>query len=57
VLTQRAVPASEIDPAVVREQMYAAQSRAATTPETLALRQRVVEQSRAQLRVARRTLA
>jgi F-type H+-transporting ATPase subunit epsilon len=57
VLTQRAMPASEIDPAVVREQMYAAQSRAATTPETLALRQRVVEQSRAQLRVARRTLA
>lgn len=53
VLTQRAIPASQIDEAVVKEQLYSAQSRAATTPELLALRQRSVEQSRAQLRVAR----
>jgi F-type H+-transporting ATPase subunit epsilon len=54
VLTQRAVPAGQIDQAVVQEQLYFAQSRAATTPEALAARQRSVEQSRAQLRVARR---
>jgi F-type H+-transporting ATPase subunit epsilon len=54
VLTQRAVPAAEIDEAVAREQLASAQSRAATTPEALAVRDRVSEQSRAQLRVARR---
>jgi len=54
VLTQRAVPAGQIDEAVVQEQLYFAQARAATTPEALASRQRSVEQSRAQLRVARR---
>ena len=54
VLTPRAVPASEIDAAVVQEQLYSAQSRAAASPELAALRDRAVEQSRAQLRVARR---
>jgi F-type H+-transporting ATPase subunit epsilon len=54
VLTNRAVPANDIDVAVVQEQLYAAQSRAATTPETMAIRDRSVEQSRGQLRVARR---
>jgi F-type H+-transporting ATPase subunit epsilon len=53
VLTHRAVPANQIDEAVVREQLYSAQARAATSPELLAIRQRSVEQSRAQLRVAR----
>ena len=54
VLTGRAVPAVEIDAAVVQEQLYTAQSGAAHTPEATAVRQRVVEQCRAQLRVARR---
>jgi F-type H+-transporting ATPase subunit epsilon len=54
VLTPRAAPASEIDPAVVQEQLDSAQSRAATSPELAALRDRTVQQSRAQLRVARR---
>jgi F-type H+-transporting ATPase subunit epsilon len=54
VLTPRAVPASEIDPAVVQEQLYSSQSRAANSPELAALRDRTVQQSRAQLRVARR---
>jgi F-type H+-transporting ATPase subunit epsilon len=54
VLTGRAIPAAQIDEAVVQEQLLAAQSRAATTPEALAIRNRVVEQSRGQLRVARR---
>jgi F-type H+-transporting ATPase subunit epsilon len=54
VLTQRAVAASEVDEAVAREQLLSAQSRRSTTPEAIALRDRVVEQSRAQIRVARR---
>jgi F-type H+-transporting ATPase subunit epsilon len=54
VLTQRAVAASEVDEAVAREQLLSAQSRRAATPEAIALRDRVVEQSRAQMRVARR---
>ena len=54
VLTNRAVTAAEIDEAVVREQLLWAQSRAATTPEAMTVRDRTVERSRAQLRVARR---
>jgi len=54
VLTNRAVPAREIDEAVAQEQLLSAQTRAATTPELLAVRDRAVLQSRAQLRVARR---
>jgi F-type H+-transporting ATPase subunit epsilon len=52
VLTQRAIPASEIDTAVAREHLHAAQSRRAATPEAAAVRDRAVAQSRAQLRVA-----
>jgi F-type H+-transporting ATPase subunit epsilon len=52
VLTQRAIPAGEIDAAVAREQLFSAQSRSATTPEAAAVRDRVVAQSRAQLHVA-----
>ena len=54
VLTQRAVPAAQVDAAVAREQLLSAQSRRAATPEAMAQRDRTVEQSRAQLRVARR---
>ena len=54
VLTQRAILAAEIDEAVAQEQLSSAQSRPATTPEALAIRDRTSEQSRAQLRVARR---
>jgi F-type H+-transporting ATPase subunit epsilon len=53
VLTQRAIPAAEIDAAVAREQLHAAQSRRAATSEAAAVRDRAVAQSRAQLRVAR----
>lgn len=53
VLTQRSLPAAEIDPAVVREQLFLAQSRSAATPETIALRDRAVACARAQLWVAR----
>jgi F-type H+-transporting ATPase subunit epsilon len=55
VLTQRAVLAAEIDEAVVEEQLFSAQSRAASTPELRAARDQSVQRSRAQLRVARRT--
>lgn len=53
ILTQRAVPAAEVDAAVAAEQLRTAQSRVATTPEAVAERDRVVRQSRAQLRIAR----
>jgi F-type H+-transporting ATPase subunit epsilon len=52
VLTQRAIPADEIDTAVAREQLVSAQSRRAATPEAAQVRDRAVAQSRAQLRVA-----
>jgi F-type H+-transporting ATPase subunit epsilon len=54
VLTQRAVPAHELDEAVAEEQLSSAQLRKATTPEARAVRDRAVEQGRAQMRVARR---
>jgi len=54
VLTQRAVPAEQIDVAVAREQLLAAQDKPAHTPELLALRDRAMAQIRAQIRVAGR---
>ena len=47
VLTQRAVPAAEIDTAVAREQLLSARCRRSATPEAAAVRDRVVAQSRA----------
>lgn len=52
VLTRRAIPAAEIDEAMAREQLYSAQSRRAITPEAVALRENVMDQSRAQLHIA-----
>ena len=52
VLTQRAIPADQIDTAVAREQLLSAQSRRAATAEAAAVRDRAVAQCRAQLRVA-----
>jgi len=54
VLTSRAIRAEELDEAVAREQLSAAQTRPANTPELMTIRDRAVSQSRAQLRVARR---
>ncbi len=54
ILTQRAIPVAEIDEAVAQERLSFARSRPATTPEAMAIRDRTLEQSRAQLRVARR---
>lgn len=54
VLTDRAIPAEDLDEAVIREQLDAARARQATTPETMAARDRAVLLCRAQLHVARR---
>ena len=54
VLTNRAVAAEKIDAAVALEQLTSARTRPAHTPELMAVRERAVDQSRAQLRVARR---
>jgi F-type H+-transporting ATPase subunit epsilon len=49
VLTGRAVLASEIDEAVALEQLGTARAKPANTPELMAIRDRAVLQSRAQL--------
>ncbi len=54
VLTNRAIPAEQLDQAVIQEQLEAARARRATNPEQMAARERAVALSRAQLRVCRR---
>jgi F-type H+-transporting ATPase subunit epsilon len=54
VLTNRAMPAEEVDAEVAEEQLEAAHTRPATTPDQFAQRDRVTALCRAQLRVARR---
>ena len=54
VLTARAIPAGELDEAVVQEELDSARTRPANTPELMTARERAVSQSRARLRVARR---
>lgn len=53
VLTNNAMPADQVDPAVAAERLSAALARPAHTPELMEIRDRVVAQSRAQLRIAR----
>ncbi len=55
VLTNRAIPAAELDVVASQEQRSAARAQPANTPETMATRDRAVAVSRAQLRVARRS--
>lgn len=54
LLTGRAVPAHKLDREVAAEQLRAAQARKANSPETFAIRDRLVAQSRAQLHLASR---
>lgn len=54
ILTNRAVPADELDAAVAEEQLQAARNRPAHTPELMAIRDRLVAQARAQKRIAAR---
>jgi len=54
VFTSRAVPAAELKEPIVREELEAARSKPAATPEQFAARDRLVAQHRAKLRVSRR---
>jgi F-type H+-transporting ATPase subunit epsilon len=52
VLTNNAIPAEKLSVAVAREHLAAARARTANSPETLAIRERLELQARAQIRVA-----
>ena len=54
VLTNRAFPTDEIDVAAAREQLAEATKRPANTPELMEIRDRMVMQARAQIRVGGR---
>ncbi len=55
VLTSRAIPSSQIDADLAKEQLAHAQSQPANSPELMEIRDRTVDQSRAMLRVARKS--
>ena len=55
VLTNRVTPADQLDVEVAQEQLNAAQARPANSPELMEIRNRTVEQARAQLRMARKS--
>lgn len=54
VLTNRAVPASDLDAAVAREQLASARARKANSEELLEIREKLENQARAQLHIAER---
>jgi F-type H+-transporting ATPase subunit epsilon len=54
VLTNRAIPAEELDGAVAAEQLLTVQARATHNPEEMAIRDRQTAQLRGQIRVLRR---
>jgi F-type H+-transporting ATPase subunit epsilon len=54
VLTNRAVPAKNLDPAAAEKHLGEALERPANSPELLEIRDRLIAQARAQLRTARR---
>ena len=54
LLTNRALPASELDEVAAREALEAAREKPAHSPELMAIRDRAVTQARAQIQVARR---
>jgi F-type H+-transporting ATPase subunit epsilon len=53
VLTNRAIPASRVDEKAAQHQLDAALKRPINTPELLEIRDRLLSQARAQIRVAR----
>ena len=55
VLTNRVTPADQLDVEVAQEQLNAAQARPANSPELMEIRNRTVEQARAQLRMAQKS--
>lgn len=54
VLTGRAIPAVDLNPATAQQHLDAARARVAHTEEALALKEKAEKQARAQLRVAER---
>lgn len=54
VLTNRAVPASQLNVQAASEQLATARTKVASSEEALVIRERQVSQARAQLRVAQR---
>src|SRR2546430_7512380 len=54
VLTNRAVPAKNLDPAAAEAQLQTALAQPANSPALLEIRDRKVAQARAQIRTARR---
>jgi F-type H+-transporting ATPase subunit epsilon len=54
VLTNRAVPAKNLDSGAAEKQLDEAARKPANTPELMAIRDRAVTQARAQLKTARR---
>ena len=57
ILTNRARRASQIEVSAAQEQLAAARRRPSNTPELMSIRDRAIDQSRAQLRVARRAVS
>lgn len=55
LLTGRMLPASEVDATAAESQLREAMRRPVTTDELLQLRDRAVQQARAQIRLARRS--
>jgi len=54
VLTNRAIPAKNVDAAAAEAQLQAALQKTANSPETFEIRDRQIAQARAQIRTARR---
>jgi len=54
VLANSAMPAEKLNAAVAKEHLAAARARKANSPELLAIRDRLEQQARAQLRIAQR---
>lgn len=55
VLTNRALPADQVNPEAASQQLAAARRRPANSPELMAIRDRAVAQARAQMRIAARS--
>ena len=55
VLTNRAIPTDQIDVAAAREQLASAAKRPANSPELLDIRERMMLQARAQIRVGEKS--
>lgn len=54
VLTGRLIPAAKLDSKAAQQQLETAMQRPVNTPELLALRDRMVDQARSQIRTAQR---